>query len=153
MLVQKSSSFFFGTDELKLKKLNESLLKKAREMLYQAAVDGYISGMSWHIVSYDIERAYLEQNAQLSAEIKQELKQKRLISYAVLQHPFESHFGNFDLRPHDIEFEDESSENNSIIEKIRDAINQYDLDRSNKGLSTLFLEAYPKEWDELENCD
>jgi hypothetical protein len=153
MVIQKTSSYFFGANGLDIKTRNESLLLKAREILYQAAVDGYITGMSWHIVSYDMERAFLEQSSQINAEMMHELKQNRLVSYAVLQHPFESKTGYFDLRPHDIELEEDNADNKDLIAKIKSAISQYDFDRNIKGLAKLSLEAYPKEWDELEDCE
>ena len=156
MVIQKTSSYFFGANGLDITTRNEPLLLKAREILYQAAVDGFITGMSWHIVSYDMERAYLEQNSLITPEIMQKLKQIRLVSYAVLQHPFDSKTGYFDLRPHDIVFEEEnaeSAENIELTDRINKAINRYEMDRSNKGLGRLTLEAYPKEWNELAECD
>ena len=144
----KSFSDDYLAEGVRITSIDFNKLKRARELLYQASLDGLIFGMFWRITSYDIERAYYEQNGEFNSANRKALKSRRLVDYFLLQNPFDAKFGIFDLRPHHLNHQDDQLNNEFNI-----AANQFNEDRNLKGYAPLFLNGYPIYWDDLDDCE
>ena len=130
-----------------LQQYDAETMNKARELLYDSALDGKIKAMFWLLASYDIEKAYLLNNGEWNENKDKEHFKKRHVDYALLIEPFDTKFGTLDLRPHHLK-----DLPLSIKTEIDNAITEFNEKRNLKGYAPLQLKGYPKDWAEREHC-
>ena len=142
---------YFINEEILISQYDDKKMDRARQLLYDAAVNGKIHGMFRLLVSYDLEKYFLISKKRWSKESERKYQEKRNVTYFVYIEPFDTKFGTLDLRPF---HRKDLPEKTEIA--IKQGISQFNEKRNSIGLSPLMLAShleYLDDWADRERCN
>jgi len=138
----------FINEESNISQYDSKKMNHARQLLYDAAIEGKIYAMQRILISYDLEKYFLINEKKWDKRAEQEYQKKRYTTYFVLLEPYDTKFGTLDLRPFHrdhLPAETEVAINNAIV--------QFNEERNLKGLSPLMIKGYPQDWQDRHHCN